>query len=165
MHNKEAVDIVIKTGFKTITHNIAFQPATVAKGKNLALAEHVKDIEEHRRNNNSFIIKARIIRQAWVHSTPHITSLKIHSERYVTDVHCNCVYNQSKKCKHVAALVYFTNNDESASETSNEQQWANTDDRAIRSPLHIQRGKGTFTIAQAPWMPLSVPSHHCHGCT
>ncbi|KAK0159868.1 hypothetical protein PV327_010934 [Microctonus hyperodae] len=117
------MDIIIKTGFRSISHNIEFQPATVIKGKNLALAEHVRDVEEHRRNNDSYVIKARIIRQASVHSTPYITSLKINSERYVTDVHCNCVYNQSKKCKHVAALVYFINNDESASKTSNEQQW------------------------------------------
>lgn len=41
----------------------------------------------------------------------------------MTDVHCNCVYNQSKKCKHVAALIYFINNAESVSKTSHEQQW------------------------------------------
>lgn len=48
---------------------------------------------------------------------------QINSERYVTDVHCNCVYNQSKKCKHVAALIFFINNEASASKTSYEQQW------------------------------------------
>ncbi|XP_074101313.1 uncharacterized protein LOC141528918 [Cotesia typhae] len=117
------MDIIIKTGFQCITHQIEFQPATVSKGKNLALAEHVRDVEEHRRNNDSYFIKSRIIRQASVHSTPYITSLNINSERYVTDVHCNCVYNQSKKCKHVAALIYFINNEESASKTSHEQQW------------------------------------------
>lgn len=41
----------------------------------------------------------------------------------MTDVHCNCVYNQSKKCKHIAALIYFINNEKSASKTSHEQQW------------------------------------------
>lgn len=75
--NKEAMDIIIKTGFQSITHQINFQPATVTKGKNLALAEHVRDVEEHRRNNNSFLIKSRIIRQASVHSTPYITSLTV----------------------------------------------------------------------------------------
>lgn len=41
----------------------------------------------------------------------------------MTNVHCNCVYNKSGKCKHVAALIYFINNEESASKTSHEQQW------------------------------------------
>lgn len=41
----------------------------------------------------------------------------------MTDVKCDCVYNQSKKCKHVAALIYYINNEESASKTSHEQVW------------------------------------------
>lgn len=71
------MDIIIKTRFQSITHQIEFQPATVTKGQNLALAEHVRDVEEHRRNNDSFLIKSRIIRQASVHSTPYITSLNV----------------------------------------------------------------------------------------
>lgn len=48
---------------------------------------------------------------------------QINADRYVTNVQCNCVYNQSSKCKHVAALIYFINNEESVSKTSHEQQW------------------------------------------
>lgn len=36
---------------------------------------------------------------------------------------CTCVYSNSKKCKHIAALIYFTNNEESRSKTDEEQQW------------------------------------------
>lgn len=71
------MDIIIKTGFQSVTHQIKFQPETMTKGKNLALAEHVRDVEEHRRNFGSFLIKSRIIRQASVHATPYITSLNV----------------------------------------------------------------------------------------
>lgn len=36
---------------------------------------------------------------------------------------CTCVYNQSNKCKHIAALIYYVNNAESLSKTSIEQLW------------------------------------------
>lgn len=68
---------MIKTGFQSICHRIEFQPQTIIKGKNLALAEHVRDVEEHRRNNTSFLIKSRVIRQASVHGTPYVTSLNV----------------------------------------------------------------------------------------
>ena len=35
------MDIIIKTGFQSITHTIEFQPQRKIKGKNLVLAEHV----------------------------------------------------------------------------------------------------------------------------
>ena len=38
-------------------------------------------------------------------------------------VSCTCVYNQSGKCKHVAALIYYVDNYESLSKTNFEQQW------------------------------------------
>lgn len=41
----------------------------------------------------------------------------------MADVKCDCIYNQSKKCKHIAALIYFINNEESVSKTSHEQVW------------------------------------------
>lgn len=36
---------------------------------------------------------------------------------------CTCCYNQSLKCKHVAALIYYINNEESLTKTDCEQQW------------------------------------------
>ncbi|KAK0169314.1 hypothetical protein PV328_012214, partial [Microctonus aethiopoides] len=87
------------------------------------MAEHVRDVEEHRKCNQSYLIKSRVIRQESVNSTPYITSLNIDETRLVTDVKCVCIYNQSKKCKHIAALIYFINNEESVSKTSHEQVW------------------------------------------
>ncbi|KAK0071702.1 hypothetical protein PV325_012465 [Microctonus aethiopoides] len=81
------MDIVIRTGFQSIIHNIIFHPQTLIKGKKLVMAEHIDET------------------------------------RLVTDVKCVCIYNQSKKCKHIAALIYFINNEESVSKTSHEQVW------------------------------------------
>lgn len=56
------MDVIIKTRFQSISHKIEFQPQTVIKGKKLVLAEHVRDVEEHRKNNESHLIKSRVIR-------------------------------------------------------------------------------------------------------
>ena len=36
---------------------------------------------------------------------------------------CSCVSNKSDKCKHIAALIYYVNYQESLSKTDFEQQW------------------------------------------
>lgn len=71
------MDVIIKTGFQAVNHQIEFQPQTIIKGKNLVTAQHVRDVEEHRRSNESYLIKSRIIRQASVHATPYITLLNV----------------------------------------------------------------------------------------
>lgn len=71
------MDIIIKTGFQSITNQIEFQPETMTKGKKLVDAGHVREVEEHRRNLESFLIKSRVIRQASVHATPYATSLDV----------------------------------------------------------------------------------------
>lgn len=48
---------------------------------------------------------------------------KIDAARKVTSVSCDCVYNKSEKCKHVAALINYVNNEESLSKTNYEQEW------------------------------------------
>lgn len=43
--------------------------------------------------------------------------------RKVHDVTCTCVYNQSKKCKHVNALIYFVKKEASLTKTDSKQIW------------------------------------------
>lgn len=43
------MDIIIKTGFESVKHNIRFQPQTVFKGEKLVLAQHVRNVEELRK--------------------------------------------------------------------------------------------------------------------
>ncbi|KAL4711084.1 hypothetical protein ACJJTC_009455 [Scirpophaga incertulas] len=71
----------------------------------------------------SSIIHALIIRQTSITLPPYKTVLNVNTARVVTSVKCNCVYNQSGKCKHIAALIHFINHEESLSKTCHEQQW------------------------------------------
>ncbi|XP_048515472.1 uncharacterized protein LOC110116957 isoform X2 [Athalia rosae] len=123
------MDIIIRTGFESIKHKIHFQPQTEQKGKKLVLALHVREVEELRTNGKSFLIRALIIRQTSVTQTPYKTSLNMNDKRVVTNVKCDCVYNQSGKCKHVAALIHYINTEESLSKTSSEQQWGKPSNR------------------------------------
>lgn len=70
-----AMDIVLKTGFAKIDHKIDFQPQTMNKGVNLCKAGHVINVEEWRRDGISYLIKARVIRQASISETPYETKL------------------------------------------------------------------------------------------
>ncbi|CAH2095642.1 unnamed protein product [Euphydryas editha] len=63
--------LIIKTGFRAITHDITFQPQTTNKGKELILAQHVQDVKEIKcEDDRSHTIEARVIRQTSVTSTP-----------------------------------------------------------------------------------------------
>lgn len=73
------MDIVIRTGFERISHAIDFQPATEPKGKQLVLANHVCNVEEHRKNGLSDYIQAAVIRQTSVTSVPYTTRLNVSS--------------------------------------------------------------------------------------
>ena len=73
----DKMNIVIKTGFQNISHNILFQPETVPKGKLLFEAKHILNVEEHRENGVSYLIKAKVIRQTSVTSPPYDTKLHV----------------------------------------------------------------------------------------
>lgn len=74
------MDIVIKTGFEKVTHDISFQPETVPKGKELVKANHVYNVEECRKNGQSYFLQAQILRQASVTSEPYRTKLNVSLE-------------------------------------------------------------------------------------
>ncbi|KAJ8720709.1 hypothetical protein PYW08_015170 [Mythimna loreyi] len=67
--------------------------------------------------------------------------LQIDNARIVTGVKCSCVYNQSGKCKHVAALICYINNKVSYSKTSSEQQWGKP---SIRQFVDCKYSKGRY---------------------
>ncbi|KAK0076988.1 hypothetical protein PV325_004597 [Microctonus aethiopoides] len=95
------------------------------EGKLLVTANHVRDVKDFRQYGKSHLIKSKVIRQTSISLSPYDTNLHINEERFVEDVSCTCVYNKSKKCKHIAALVYIINHEESITKTSHEQQWGN----------------------------------------
>ena len=49
------MNIIIQTGFEKIIHVIEFQPKTTIKGKQLDQAEHVRNVEEHRSQEQRMI--------------------------------------------------------------------------------------------------------------
>lgn len=71
------MDIIIKTGFENITHDIQFQPETVPKGTALFNSHHVINVEEHRKSGQSVCIQAQVIRQTSVQATPYTTKLDV----------------------------------------------------------------------------------------
>lgn len=74
------MSIILRTGFVSIIHNIKFQPQTVFKGKLLVSAGHVRDIEELRKKQGqSSIIQARIIRQTSITLTPYKTVVEVNN--------------------------------------------------------------------------------------
>ncbi|XP_043269147.1 uncharacterized protein [Venturia canescens] len=119
------MNITIRTGFERVIHDIIFQPETIPKGKALVKANHVRNVEERRTNGESFLIQAQVIRQTSVTSPPYCTKLNINAVRKVIGVSCNCVYNKSGRCKHIAALIYYINCEDSLTKTDFEQQWCN----------------------------------------
>uniref|UniRef100_A0A6P7GZQ9 Tonsoku-like protein n=1 Tax=Diabrotica virgifera virgifera TaxID=50390 RepID=A0A6P7GZQ9_DIAVI len=112
------MDIKHYTGFKSISHDIQFQPATPKKGKDLVDAGHVRNVSEY---NNC--IQASVIRQTSISKPPYITKLWLNEERKVIKVSCTCIYNKSKRCKHVYAVIHFVNCDESVTKTIRVKQW------------------------------------------
>ncbi|XP_043276013.1 uncharacterized protein [Venturia canescens] len=139
------MDIIVKTGFKKIKHDIIFQPETVPKGKELVKANHIYNVEEFRRNGQSYLIQAQILRQASVTAEPYRTKLNIGVSRKITNVTCNCVYNKSGKCKHVAALIHYVNNEASLSKTDYEQQWGKPTARQFSKKKYC-KGKYFFEM-------------------
>lgn len=129
------MEIIMRTKFQPVNYDINWQPQTREKGKNLALAGHVKKVEELRKNGKSYLIKAAVMRQTSISDSNYLVQLFISdtyvntdaeddvSFRKVDNVTCTCVYNQTQKCKHVAALIWYINNERSLTKTDHEQQW------------------------------------------
>ena len=87
------MNIIIKTGFETISDKIQFQPKSVQKGKQLVEAKHVKNVEEHRQNAISLFIRAEVIRQTAVTSTSYNTKLYVSLKyKMVFSAHNNFIF-------------------------------------------------------------------------
>ncbi|KAK0071335.1 hypothetical protein PV325_007624 [Microctonus aethiopoides] len=89
-----------------------------------------------------------------VSSAPYTTKLWINGNRKVAKVNCNCVYNQSLKYKHVAALIFFINNERSITKTSEEQQW---DKPSAKKLAQTKYCKGKYFYEMFPDIAPSQP--------
>lgn len=68
----------------------------------------------------------------------------------MTHVTCNCVYNKSERCKHVSALIYFINNEESLTKTDFEQVWGKPSTRQFAKEKY---SKGNYFSNMWPPAP------------
>ena len=73
------MQIIIKTGFEKVTHNVDFHPNSQAKGQSLVESGHVRDVHEFREDGKSYLIDSRIVKQTAVSSTPYSAKLFVWS--------------------------------------------------------------------------------------
>ncbi|KAJ8674945.1 hypothetical protein QAD02_010731 [Eretmocerus hayati] len=109
------------------------------KGQKLVESGHVIRVEEFVNNGCNIMIKCKVIRPTSVSKPSYSVTLRLDPNRKVTSTTCECVYRESRKCEHVAALIYFINNEESASKTSYEQTWGIP---CISRLVHEKNSKG-----------------------
>lgn len=71
---------------------------------------------------------------------------------------CTCVYNQSEKCKHVAAVIEYVNNEKSLSKTSYEQVWGRPSEK---KQILEEYAKGSYFCDMYP--PKASPNVRPQG--
>ena len=69
------MDIILRTGFSSVTHSINFSVGVIEKGKKLAFC-HIKFIEERTQNDRNTII-AKCIRQTSVTAKEYLVQLEV----------------------------------------------------------------------------------------
>lgn len=74
------MNLIIRTGFGPITHDIKFNPNTIVKGKALSIS-HVIRVEELRSENISNLIRCSVISQTSVNATPY--KVQLHVSTYI----------------------------------------------------------------------------------
>lgn len=81
----------------------------------------------------------------------------------MTTVSCTCVYKNSNKCKHVAALIYYINNEDSLSKTDFEQQWGKPTNHQLTKEKYA---KGKYFYEMFACLPKNpkLGSFAVQGC-
>ena len=69
------MDIILRTGFSSVTHSINFSVGVIQKGKKLAFC-HIKFIEERTQNDRNTII-AKCIHQTSVTAKEYLVQLEV----------------------------------------------------------------------------------------
>lgn len=71
--------LILRTGFKGITHSIDFHPQVIVKGKKLAVCilSHAQRVEEKYTNDTGILITGSVIRQTSVTLHPYRVNLEV----------------------------------------------------------------------------------------
>ncbi|KAF0709717.1 SWIM-type domain-containing protein [Aphis craccivora] len=90
------------------------------KALNLVKSNHVINVQEIKSSDDQLnFISGHVIRQTSVTSMPY----KLDETRTIRNAFCECVVGAGERCKHIGALFYFINNEESYSQTDFPQTW------------------------------------------
>ncbi|KAF0714848.1 SWIM-type domain-containing protein [Aphis craccivora] len=109
-------DIIITCGFQTIFYEAV---QNNKKGMTLANCGHVINCTEVIINDGISFIKSLVIRQASVSNPPYEVKLEVSKSLKLY----YCPAGAGKKCKHIAALVHYINQEDVKSKTDFEKQW------------------------------------------
>ena len=80
LHGQLIMNIIVRTGFDSIKHEIEFHNETIKKEKALSII-HVIRVEEIRINGISERIQASVIRQTSVNSPRYLVKLEVYIVR------------------------------------------------------------------------------------
>ncbi|KAL5237597.1 hypothetical protein ACI65C_005007 [Semiaphis heraclei] len=86
-------------------------------------SNHVFNVEELRLVEGLSFITGFVVRQTSVTLEPYKVKLELDGSRNITHASCQCPAGVGSKCKHVAALIIFINNEEGVSKTNEPQIW------------------------------------------
>ena len=86
------MDIIIKTGFAAIKHNINFTSESVRKGKEIVAAKHLKNVEELQGLGGDILIRCEMRHSLSVNEPDYKVSLEV-SKHMIFYVNQNCKVN------------------------------------------------------------------------
>ena len=151
------MDIILRTGFSSVTHSINFSVGVIEKGKKLAFC-HIKFIEERTQNDRNTII-AKCIRQTSVTAKEYLVQLEVVkylekkyvqfgiiqfflqlvSNRHVIHRICTCIAQSGRACYTLASGEYFSQSsrDSQQCDDSGYPSWRGARENERRSTLHL----------------------------
>ncbi|KAL7292664.1 hypothetical protein TKK_0013790 [Trichogramma kaykai] len=132
------MDIILRTGFASITHDLSFWPEAVKHGKNLAISGHINNVSEETTFNDCKVIRAFCIKTKKIRETPYNIEVWINNLRHLTNAKCNCLAGITSDCKHIYATIYFINNHRSLSKTSFDQTWGKPSEKKAAQEKYAQ---------------------------
>ncbi|KAF0709979.1 zinc finger MYM-type protein 1-like, partial [Aphis craccivora] len=93
------------------------------KSLNLLKSGHVINVQELKTIMGPCFISGQVIRQASVTSSPYRVKIELDGSRVIKTANCECAAGAGEKCKHIGAVYYYINNEESSSKTDLPQTW------------------------------------------
>ncbi|XP_068085057.1 uncharacterized protein [Anabrus simplex] len=147
-------DIRTSCGFKAIQFG-DLSESSCNKGRNLVVSGHVNGVEELISNGFGYIT-GKVTRQTSGNLPPYIVKLEIDQNRNVSTSECSCPAGARGTCKHVAAVVYYINNENVVSKTDRPQQWGKPSPKTMSTEKY-RKGKRVEELFGKKTLRTSLP--------